>query len=51
MRRTEKATGGRMLFAGSEVKRQRNSLLASREEGISYGGVKMMITMETRVYW
>ena len=27
------------------------TFLESREEGTNYGGVEMMIKLETRVYW
>ena len=45
MRRTEKATGGCMLLAGSGMKRRRSLLF-----GTNHGGVEMMIRLEAWVY-
>ena len=51
MRRTEKAKGGCMLFAGSEMGEVKAlTFLASKEEGTNYSGVVMMIRLEAWAY-
>ena len=52
VRRTEKAKGGCMLFAGSEMERRlRSSLIWRQGKKVLYGGVEMMIKLVAWGYW